>query len=190
MSPVRERNPNYFDLLGLPRRYCLAPALLEERYRDEARAHHPDRHVKDETRLRVASALRTAELTAAYRTLKDPVRRAEYLLELDGVRVCDEHAACPATPEFLGQMMELREGLMEARLEGDESRVAALGVEVRGRYAQAMKEMEEGFARQEEQGGGRPSLGVVRALVALRYYRRFLDELEAHEEATADDRLA
>ena len=171
----------YFDMVGLDRRYHLSLRELEERYHAGAREHHPDRHVRDAERQRVASALATAELTEAYRTLKDPVKRAEYLLELEGVRIADERSAHPVAPGFLVEIMELREGLEEARGAKDEARVQALGADVRGRSERAMAEVGALFQRYD--GGDRAALpAIADALVALRYYRRFLDELEAHEE--------
>ena len=177
----------HFDILGLPRRYHLRPEEIEDRYHAAAREHHPDRHMKSDTATRVSSALRTAQLTEAYRTLKDPVRRAEYLLKLGGIVISDERSGHKVNPEFLHEILELREGLMEARMEGDEARIAALGSEVRERQARVLVDIDRGFVRYD--AGEHTVLGdIADALVALRYYRRFLDELEAHEEAQLEER--
>ena len=118
-------------------------------------------------------------------TLKDPVKRAEYLLEIEGIKIADERKAHPVAPSFLVEIMELREGLEEARASGDEARVAALGVDVRERSGRAMAEVNLLFTRFDD--GDRSVLpAIADALVALRYYRRFLDELEAHEEQNAE----
>jgi hypothetical protein len=76
------------------------------------------------------------------------------------------------------EVMELREALAEARAEGDEAKIAALGDDVRARRDRAMAEVEEGFSRDD-------NAAVASALVALRYYRRFLDEIARHEDESA-----
>ena len=175
----------YFDILGLPQRYHTAPSELEERYHAAARAHHPDRHVKSDQKTRVQSALRTAQLTEAYRTLRDPVKRAEYLVSLEGIKLSDERDSYKVDPAFLADILELRESLADARMEGDEARVKALGEDVRGRSRQAMGEIDAAFRRYDE-GDKSVVRAIADALVAQRYYRRFLDELEAHEEARTE----
>lgn len=177
----------HFDILGLPRRYHLGPGEIEDRYHAAAREHHPDRHMKSDAQTRVSSALRTAQLTEAYRTLKDPVRRAEYLLKLEGIVISDERSGHKVGPEFLQEILELREGLMEARMEGDEARIVALGSEVRERQARTLTDIDRGFARYDA-GESSVLREIANALVALRYYRRFLDELEAHEEAQLEEK--
>lgn len=177
----------HFDILGLPRRYHLRPEEIEDRYHAAAREHHPDRHMKSDATTRVSSALRTAQLTEAYRTLKDPVRRAEYLLKLEGIVISDERSGHKVNSEFLHEILELREGLMDARVEGDEARIAALGSDVRERQARALADIDRGFARYDT-GENAVLREVADALVALRYYRRFLDELEAHEEAQLEEK--
>ncbi|HEX2572263.1 MAG TPA: Fe-S protein assembly co-chaperone HscB [Polyangia bacterium] len=177
----------HFDILGLPRRYHLRPEEIEDRYHAAAREHHPDRHMRSDAQKRVSSALFTAQLTEAYRTLKDPVRRAEYLLKLEGIVLSDERSGHKVDPTFLHEILELREGLMEARMEGDEARIAALGSDVRERQARAMSDVDRGFARYDT-GETTVLRELADALVALRYYRRFLDELEAHEEAQLEER--
>ena len=119
------------------------------------------------------SLRRATDLNQAYKTLKDPVQRAEYLLGLVGVDVGREDGGGPkAAPAFLMEIMELREGLLEAREAKDAVRVGALTTDVRARAAAALAEVAAGFAAGDT---GR----VTAAVIALRYFRRFLDEVEA-----------
>ena len=83
---------------------------------------HPDRFVHAGDAERRASMQWTTRVNEAYRTLKSPVQRAKYLLELEGVDVAFEtNTAMP--PEFLMRQMELREALEQA---GDARDAAAL----------------------------------------------------------------
>ena len=83
---------------------------------------HPDRFAHAGDAERRASMQWTTRVNEAYRTLKSPVQRAKYLLELEGVDVAFEtNTAMP--PEFLMRQMELREALEQA---GDARDAAAL----------------------------------------------------------------
>src|SRR4051812_30048968 len=80
-----DRTADAFAVLGVPARYAVDVADLEGRYKELSRKVHPDRFAKDDPRARRASLERTVQLNEAWRTLRDPVRRAEYLLKLSGV---------------------------------------------------------------------------------------------------------
>jgi molecular chaperone HscB len=95
----------------------LDAAALESAYRDIQSRIHPDRHAHAGDAQRRASMQWTTRVNEAYRTLKSPVQRAKYLLELNGVDVAFEtNTQMPA--EFLTQQLELREALAEAREAG------------------------------------------------------------------------
>src|SRR5581483_12006679 len=110
-------------------------AALERRYKELTRVLHPDRFARADPRARRASLARSVQLNEAWRTLKDPVRRAEYLLSLQGIEVGGEEGTVrregekkerlPVPQALLLEVMELREGLAEARAAGDAARVAA-----------------------------------------------------------------
>jgi len=166
-----------FAQLGVPRRYDLASTELESRYRELNRKLHPDRFAKADARDRLLSLKAATALNEAYRTLKTPVGRAEYLLELHGHKLDEGDAV---DPDFLMEILELRERLAEAKLEGDAVTLATLGAEMRTRHDAAMKALSELFARVAEDPA---ALAMIREqLIALRYYQRFLDE-HAGEDA-------
>src|SRR5438045_1637380 len=110
--------PDFFQTLGVDRRYHLDGAELEARYHERSKLYHPDRHAKADPQTRVKNALATSQLTQAYRTLKDPIKRAEYLLKLEGMAISDERTGRKVSPGFLVEILELREQLMEARMDG------------------------------------------------------------------------
>jgi molecular chaperone HscB len=179
---------DHFRVFGIERRFPLDVADLERRYKDMTKILHPDRFARADERARRASLKRSIQLNEAWRTLKDPVRRAEYLLSLSGVvvggedgsskRVDGEKVRLPVAPALLMEVMELREGLAEARAAADHSRVGSLAATVRGRREAAMRAVGSVFAQKA------PDLeAIARDLVAVRYYDRFLDEVVVHEEA-------
>lgn len=109
---------DYFSLLGLPRQQGLDREQLELLYRDVQAKVHPDKHAHlSDTEKRLAMQWAT-RINEAYLTLKDPLKRARYLLELSGHDVrLETNTAMPA--DFLMAQMELREAVAEAREAGD-----------------------------------------------------------------------
>ena len=105
---------NHFELLGLVPAFALEPAQLDRAYREIQSKIHPDRFAHAGEAERRASMQWTTQVNEAYRTLKSPVQRAKYLLELNGVDVAFEtNTAMPA--DFLMEQMELRENLEQAQ---------------------------------------------------------------------------
>ena len=125
---------DYFALFGLPPRYRFDAARLDAAYRALQTQVHPDRFAaadESERRLALQSSARVNE---AYRALKDPVGRAQYLLSLHGVDATSEtDTALPL--DFLERQLERREAVDEARSAGQTGRLEALLAEVRAEIA-------------------------------------------------------
>lgn len=106
-----------FQVFGLPRRLGVDAEALQRRFYELSRRYHPDFHgsAAPEDQARVLET--SARLNAAYRVLRDPMARIEYLVQLeDGRETGDGGAAQPAAPpELLGEMFEIQEALAEAR---------------------------------------------------------------------------
>jgi len=106
MGPIPTPTMNHFNRLGLPRRFALDPGAIEREYLARSRELHPDYHRLGSSAEQAASTELSAGLNEAYTTLKDPFRRAEYLLKLDGGPSAGELKDVP--PEFLEEMLDLR----------------------------------------------------------------------------------
>jgi molecular chaperone HscB len=173
---------DYFAVLGVARSFAVDEVLLEQRYKELTKVLHPDRFARSDPRARRASLERSVQLNEAWRCLKDPIRRAEYLLSLHGIDVGDRagagnpdqsdgHATLPVPQVLLMEVLELREALAEAHAAGDVHETEALIAKVRSRLGPVMDDVAKGFAVSP------PALGTIAArLVTVRYYRRFLDE--------------
>ena len=105
---------NHFELFGLPVDFTVDAERLGERYRELQRSVHPDRFASGSDQERRLSMQRAAQINEAYRALKDPLARARYLLELNGVAMDDQNNTV-MDPEFLMEQMELREALGDVR---------------------------------------------------------------------------
>ena len=101
----------HFDLFNLAPSVDLDVAALEAQHRKLAMESHPDR-VADPHARRLA-AEKSAALNDAIKVLKDPVRRAFYVLELKGVKLDSDQAAAKVKMpmDFLEEIMEQREEL-------------------------------------------------------------------------------
>ena len=111
---------DYFEVFGLPRKLQVDLDALQRRFYELSRRHHPDFHqgapAEDQAEALEASAL----VNRAYRALRDPVARVEYLIALEeGREVREEPAAKPKPPmDLLEEMLEVQEALEEAKSAG------------------------------------------------------------------------
>jgi molecular chaperone HscB len=105
---------DFFALFGLPRRFALDVAELEVLYRDMQARVHPDKFASaGEADKRLAMQLAT-HANEAYLTLKSPLKRGQYLLQLAGHDPQIEHNTAMPT-DFLVEQMEWREAVAGAR---------------------------------------------------------------------------
>jgi molecular chaperone HscB len=111
---------DHFEVFGLPRRLGIDAAQLQRKFYELSRQSHPDFHqtAPPERQAEVLEA--SARLNAAYRALRDPIARVEYLVRLEEGRETKEGAAVKpkAPPELLEEMFEIQEALQEARAGG------------------------------------------------------------------------
>lgn len=119
---------SHFERLGLPRRFRLDPAALEANYLARSRTVHPDFHSQTSGGEQRASQELSAQLNEAYAVLRDPFRRANYLLSLHGGPTAAEQKQ--ADPAFLEEMLELRMQIEEARQDRDSDSPARTNLEI------------------------------------------------------------
>ncbi len=169
MTPEFSRN--HFDLLGVPVAYTVDAARLEERYRELQSRVHPDRFAaspESERRVAMQWATRANE---AYRTLRDPVDRARYLLSLKGFDTGEEsNTAMPA--DFLMQQMEWREAVVEARAARDTEALRSLQADLAHHRAEMLRLLGRAIDAEANYDAG---CSLVRKL-------RFLEKVEEEIE--------
>ena len=105
---------DYFSVFGLPRKLWIEMSALEQKFLQLSWKLHPDNFVNASEDERERSLKRSSELNDAYRTLRDPVARVEYLLAIEGERREGEKKQ-QAPPELLEEVFELNESLDELR---------------------------------------------------------------------------
>ena len=110
------RSADFFSFLGLPRKLNVDMADLEQRYRALSRQFHPDYFYNAPAAERRASLEKSSYLNDAYRALKSPASRIEYLLQLEGVAPKDaQQASRQVPPALLEEVFALNEELDEVR---------------------------------------------------------------------------
>src|SRR6476660_4201230 len=107
-------NADYFALFEMPRKLWIDMNSLEQKFLQLSWKLHPDNFVNAAERERELSLRRSSELNDAYRALRDPVARVEYLLGIENMRKEGEHKQ-QAPPELLEDVFELNESLDELR---------------------------------------------------------------------------
>jgi len=162
---------DHFALFGLPRRYRVDPAELDRSYRALQHEIHPDRHAaSDEAQRRVAEQ-GSARVNEAYRTLKNPVSRGNYLLSLQGLDPLSEsNTSLPL--EFLEHELERRESVADAHERRDSSRLDELRREVLADAAA----LESRLAEQLEREAWADAQDAVRE---LKFLAKVGDDIEA-----------
>jgi len=105
---------DYFALFEMPRKLWIEMNALEQKFLQLSWKLHPDNFVNASEEERALSLKRSSELNDAYRTLRDPVGRVEYLLAIEGQRKEGEKKQ-QAPPELLEEVFELNESLDELR---------------------------------------------------------------------------
>jgi len=165
---------DYFYLLGLPRSYAVDEKKLRAAFRSIARSIHPDRFNDATDEIRALATRLSAELNQAFDVLSDPVRRADYLLEIAGGPSAAEMREVPG--EFLADIMMLREEIDQAQTAEDDDALLRHRESIAARRRETLGQiaaLAESAADLDE-----PSRKVLRQLLnSMKYYDNLLMEL-------------
>jgi molecular chaperone HscB len=124
---------NYFEVFGLPKALNIDLKTLERTFHELSRKYHPDYFTTAAPEERQKALQLTATLNDAYRTLRHPVRRVEYLVNLEGFK--PDGSKVPKS--FLMEVFEINEQLEEVKSgSATPEQVAALKRDIEGRATQ------------------------------------------------------
>jgi molecular chaperone HscB len=155
---------DYFRFLDLPRNLAIDAKDLEKRFYAMSRQLHPDLHSRKSPAEREQAEESTAVLNDAYRTLRDPITRAEYLLKLEGFDI-GEQTTKDVPPELLEEVFELNMALEEAdlpQLESARRRFEGMRAEIDAALQQRFADWDTASKRE--------ALAAVRGLLNRRKY--------------------
>ena len=184
-----------FATLGLPRRLTIDPGHLESIYHAMGRRLHPDRFASSPDAVRDASLKATALLTRSYRTLRDPISRGLYWLELNGEKLADDNKRVPL--EIAELVFEVQEQIAELRdaaggaIETD--LVTAIGKrrqELQGLMQQATQDLAANYARWDQSDGDQNARAMLtielkNILSRIAYLRTLIRDVDRGLESGA-----
>ena len=162
-------NDTDFELFAVPPTFAQDRAALDARWKELQREAHPDRFAAQGAAAQRVAMQWSVRINEAYQRLKNPIKRASYLCELNGAPIeAENNTAMPG--DFLVQQMEWREALDEARSESD---LDALRDEVEAGRARALSSLDWLI----DEKGDYP--GAARQVRALMFIERFAEDIES-----------
>jgi len=184
-----------FATLGLPRLLTIDPNHLESIYHAMGRRLHPDRFASSPDAVRDASLKATALLTRSYRTLREPVSRGLYWLELNGEKLAEDNKRVPL--EIAELVFEVQEQIAELRdaaggaIETD--LVTAIGKrrqELQGLMQQATQDLAANYARWDQSDGDQNARAMLtielkNILSRIAYLRTLIRDVDRGLESVA-----
>jgi molecular chaperone HscB len=171
--------PDYYRFMGLDRKLRLDPDDLQQRFYRMSRLLHPDRYHRRPQTERQYSLEATAILNDAYRVLRDPVARAEYVLKELGFNIGEQRSK-DVPPELLEEVFELNMALEELR--GGDATVKPQLEEARKKFLGLQEEIDrklDVLYKRYDETDDRDALSEVRTILnRRRYIQNLVREVE------------
>ena len=174
---------NYFQLFGIEASFDVDLHQLSQTYQSLQKTAHPDRFAHASSQDQLLAVQKSAEINDGYQTLKQPIKRAEYLLTLRGVEMPSEQQSFGDT-SFLMRQMELREMLEEVKF-ADDTEVALENAQKS--LTQEYKEHFELMAVQLQDNNETSNVLACDNLRKLKFYQKLNIEVERIEDSLFDD---
>jgi len=166
---VRE---SHFDVLDLEPRFDTNENILYERFKKMQHVIHPDRFGNSDEKEQEIALKYSSQVNEAYNVLKDPLKRAIYLLEQNGITALSEGGEVPfdeEVMEFMERMMEERSIVFES---SDLAEVKALNESVSRETTGLESSLHDAFSANDLDA-------ATKLTLKLRYLRKLLDDIEA-----------
>lgn len=167
---------NYFELFGLEPNFSIDVPKLSAKLRTLLNSVHPDRFASSGSQQQMLSMQKTTQLNDAFAVLKNPVKRAQYLLHLKtGIDTSKEHTV--NDPEFLMQQLELREELEEISSSNDIGKLNQFADKIDELEVAQEKQMSELFSQEPLDTDE-----LQKAIYKLQFLHKTLSDIELAED--------
>lgn len=175
--------PDYYEFFDLPRNLSVDGGVLQKKFYQLSGLLHPDRYTRRSEQEKRYSLEASSILNDAYRVLRDPIQRAEYVLKEAGFDIGEQRSK-DVPPELLEEVFELNMALDELRM-GDEDVLPQLD-ESRKRFMQMLGEIDEGLQGEFLKHDRQPTPEARRAVLAeirstlnrRRYIKNLVNEVD------------
>ena len=182
---------DYFRVLGVERNPALDESALSTRYYELSRRLHPDLYQTASAQEREASLHNSALINRAYRTLRDPVQRGVYWLELHGEKLgANNNRVPPQLASLVFAVQEQLEELRDARRAGKQTEVddalSQLRAQLEEQRAQTQAVLVQNFSRWQEDSPETSALlaELKSVLSEMAYLRTLLRDVEKENEVS------
>ncbi len=180
---------NFYEIFSLPAGWQIDPSTLDSRYRQLQREFHPDRFAaKGDVEKRLAVQT-TSLINQAYETLKSPLKRAQYMLELEDIDA-DQESHITSDMSFLMKQIAFRENLEDIRDSADPlAGLEAMRDDVQAQYLQLQEDFQAQYRTAQHHAGKHSADNYNDALdtvAKMQFFAKLLDEIEQREEELED----
>ncbi len=167
---------NIFELFGLEAQYDIDLGILNDNYRNLQKEFHPDRFANSSDNERKKALLESSKLNDAFNILKDPVRRAEALIEILSSQMVDKDRASNHDLDFLMKQMSYREQLETIEQNQDSCELFEFQDSIAEENKALVIALQESFNNKDYE----TSLAIVDK---MRFMKKLIIETERVEEA-------
>jgi molecular chaperone HscB len=181
---------DYFSVFGLPLRPAIDEAALTQKYYELSRRLHPDLYQTGTAEEKDASLKNTVLLNRAYRTLRDPIGRGQYWLELQGEALGKENNRVPSTLaalvfEVQEKLAEMREARVAGKGEAGKTALTEIRTDLDGQMQQLRAALMANLAQwKDEQHAPELLAKLKRLLSEIAYLRTLLRDVEKESEVS------
>jgi molecular chaperone HscB len=173
---------NYFELFNLSTDFQVDLARLSQTYQTLQQLTHPDKFATGSERNKLLAVQKNAQVNDAYHTLKSPLLRAQYLLELRGIELKHEHQTMQ-DPIFLMQQMEWREQLEMIEPNADSfDALEELDKEIQQHYQSQLQVLQTMLSDDNEQA----NLNAADEVRKLKFLHKLRNEIALKEERLSE----
>ncbi len=165
---------NHFEIFDLPVFFEVDTDILAQHYRNLQRAVHPDKYANAPDRERRLAMQKATQINTAFQTLKNPLARGLYLLQLQGIDTNDNSIAM--NNEFLLEQMDLREQLAEIKQQAQPLKALNVFLEL---VTQKQQNLTDALTQQFAQKNYQSAFDIVRK---LQFFTRLYEEALNLEE--------
>ncbi len=173
---------NFFELFGLPVSFEIDKQALHAAQQQLQSRFHPDRVAGGSDQEKRLAVQQAAWINEAYQTLSDPVKRARYMLGLQGLEMNDEHETTGDTA-FLMEQIELREEMEQCQSCADPMRCCD---HITGKLDQRSKEYADEFQRLYAAGDYEAARQIIKK---MQFIQRILEQIDEYQMQLEEDLL-
>jgi molecular chaperone HscB len=185
VAPVSPGKATYFEFLELPEKLDIDLKDLEKRFHALSRRWHPDRFARASAEGQERALDASALLNDAYRTLRDPVLRTEYLLSLKGIAPGDSKKV---PPELLEEVFELNMALEEVKM-GDTEALPQLR-EAQGRFREMLADSDRALESDWRAWDASADAALLGRLRGRLNHRKYISNLLRETEKALENHVS